>query len=142
MTGVQTCALPIWPEDVPLAAARILEDLAQRAGAPPKRLTDAALNRLLAHDWPGNVRELQNVLESAVILTGARDAIDAGQIDTGGAREGGLVADAARLSLAQVEERYIREILRLTGNNRTRAARILGINRKTLLEKRKRYRIH
>jgi DNA-binding protein Fis len=44
-------------------------------------------------------------------------------------------------SLSQLEDLYIREVLRLTRGNRTEAARILGINRKTLLEKRKRYRI-
>jgi DNA-binding NtrC family response regulator len=131
-------------EDVPVLADRILAELARRDGTPPRRLTGAALDRLLAHAWPGNVRELQNVLESAVIMAGPSEAIDAAHIDIGGAREGGWIAEAAagRLSLAQVEERYIREVLRLTGDNRTRAARILGINRKTLLEKRKRYRIH
>jgi DNA-binding protein Fis len=45
------------------------------------------------------------------------------------------------MTLQQLEERYIREVLRWTRGHRTEAARILGINRKTLLEKRKRYRI-
>jgi DNA-binding NtrC family response regulator len=130
-------------EDVPVLAEQILGDLARRSGGAPKRLSDAALERLERHDWPGNVRELQNVLESAVILAGPREVIDADAVRVGAPRPGGLIADAAagRCSLADLEERYIREILRLTGNHRTRAARILGINRKTLLEKRKRYRI-
>jgi DNA-binding NtrC family response regulator len=130
-------------EDVPVLAEEILGGLARRSGCAPKRLSGAALDRLGRHDWPGNVRELQNVLESAVILAGPRGVIDAEAIRVGAPRSGGLIAEAAaeRCSLARLEERYIREILRLTGNNRTRAARILGINRKTLLEKRKRYRI-
>ena len=83
------------------------------------------------------------MLEGASIVAGDTPRIDAGLLPLGGTRQGGLLAEAAaeRCSLAQLEERYIRDILTLTGNNRTRAARILGINRKTLLEKRKRYRI-
>jgi two-component system response regulator HydG len=130
-------------EDLPVLAEQILDAIARRRGGAPRRLTGAALERLKGHDWPGNVRELENVLEGASIVAGDTPRIDAGLLPVGGARQAGLLAEAAaeRCSLAQLEERYIRDILKLTGNNRTRAARILGINRKTLLEKRKRYRI-
>jgi DNA-binding NtrC family response regulator len=105
-------------------------------------LSAAALDRLQRHDWPGNLRELRNVLESAVITNADRE-IAADALPIGHADRGGPVAEAlrGRYSLSQLEELYIREILRLTRGNRTEAARILGINRKTLLEKRKRYRI-
>ncbi|HEU4401960.1 MAG TPA: sigma-54 dependent transcriptional regulator [Candidatus Polarisedimenticolia bacterium] len=134
-------------EDLPVLAGQLLAEVALRRGAAAKRLAPAALERLLRHDWPGNVRELQNVLESAAILEDGPE-IPAGAIRIEPARSvgrgsaGGLQeAVDGRLSLARLEERYIREVLRSTRGNRTEAARILGINRKTLLEKRKRYGI-
>jgi len=129
-------------EDVPLLAEQMLREAAQRSGGAAKRLSRGALDRLMRHAWPGNVRELQNVIESAAILeTGPEIATEA--IAIGQTQSHDPIAEAIgrRYSLAQLEERYIREVLRLTGGNRSEAARILGINRKTLLEKRKRYEI-
>jgi DNA-binding NtrC family response regulator len=129
-------------EDLELLAAHFLGEIALRRGGEAKRLDRGALDRLRAHDWPGNVRELQNVLESAVILSeGSEIPAEAVRIDA--PRGVGLIAEGVerRYSLAQLEEKYIREVLRSTDGNRSRAARILGINRKTLLEKRKRYGI-
>jgi two-component system response regulator HydG len=129
-------------EDVPILADQILRDLARRQGAAVKTLSRGALDRLMRHSWPGNVRELHNVIESATIMeNGAEIGPDAVRII--GNPLPGPMAGAAdrRLSLAQVEEQYIRDVLRVTGGNRSEAARILGINRKTLLEKRKRYGI-
>ncbi|PYT37314.1 MAG: hypothetical protein DMF52_03930 [Acidobacteria bacterium] len=129
-------------EDVPVLAEQVLLGIARRRGSAPKRLTKGALDRLMAHSWPGNVRELQNVIESAAILEDGPE-IRAEAIRVGVTRPFAPIAEAMhrRYSLAQLEEAYIREVLRLTGNNRSEAARILGINRKTLLEKRKRYGI-
>ncbi|HYS06934.1 MAG TPA: sigma-54 dependent transcriptional regulator [Candidatus Dormibacteraeota bacterium] len=129
-------------EDVPVLAQQVLLEIARKAGAPPKRLTKGALDRLIRHAWPGNVRELQNVLESAAILEDGAE-IPAEAVRVGDVRPASPVAAAVQklCSLAQIEEAYIREVLRITGNNRSEAARILGINRKTLLEKRKRYGI-
>jgi DNA-binding NtrC family response regulator len=128
-------------EDLPVLAEELLREIAGRRGGSPGRLAPAAIERLMRHHWPGNVRELRNVLESASIREGGNEiAAAAIRIDTGG---GGSIPTAAadQLTLAQMEERYIREVLRSTGGRQTEAARILGINRKTLLEKRKRYGI-
>ena len=129
-------------EDVPLLAEQMLREAARRSGGAPKRLSRGALDRLMRHDWPGNVRELRNVIEGAAILE-AGPAIATEAIAIGQTQSHDPIAEAIgrRYSLAQLEERYIREVLRLTGGNRSEAARILGINRKTLLEKRKRYEI-
>ena len=128
-------------EDLPALAAEILRDVARSRGSEPQRLSPEARERLLQHDWPGNVRELRNVLESASIAHPGpeipAEAVAPGTID--GTPWGDAVR--GRMTLAQLEERYIREVLRWTRGHRTEAARILGINRKTLLEKRKRYRI-
>jgi DNA-binding NtrC family response regulator len=129
-------------EDVPVLAEQVLRDMARRQGAPARRLSKGALDRLMSHSWPGNVRELQNVIESAAILEDGPE-IRTESIRVGHVRATAPIAEAVqrRYSLAQLEEAYIREVLRSTGNNRSEAARILGINRKTLLEKRKRYGI-
>jgi DNA-binding NtrC family response regulator len=130
------------PEDLPVLADHLLRELSARLGLPAKRLAAGALDLLARHDWPGNVRELQNVLESAAILVDEPEiSPEAVRIQRSSAP--GPVGEALEkgYSLAQLEEAYIREVLRLTRDNRTEAARILGINRKTLLEKRKRYRI-
>jgi DNA-binding NtrC family response regulator len=129
-------------EDLPALAGEVLRDLARARGTEPQRLSKEALERLLRHDWPGNLRELRNVLESAVISHPGGGEIPAEAIVPGTADTTPL-GDAVRgrMTLAQLEERYIREVLRWTRGHRTEAARILGINRKTLLEKRKRYRI-
>ena len=128
--------------DLPDLSAAMLGEIAARSGAPPARLTAAALERLGHHDWPGNIRELRNVLEAAVIA-GAGPEIAPEALPIGAAAESSALGEAVRgrYSLAQLEERYIREVLRLTRGRRAEAARILGINRKTLLEKRKRYHI-
>jgi len=129
-------------EDLPILADEILRERARRGGGPPRRLAPAALDALMRHDWPGNVRELQNVLESAAILSG-EDEIPPQAIRLETIDAGGPLAEATRQRwpLARLEEMYIREVLRLTRGNRSEAAGILGINRKTLLEKRKRYGI-
>ena len=128
------------PEDLEALTAHLLEEQSRRQGGAALRLSPGARRRLREHDWPGNVRELQNVIESACILTRGPEIAES-SLRLGAPRDADpvTVAGARRESLAQVEERYIREILRVTGGNQTRAARILGISRKTLLEKRKRY---
>ncbi len=128
-------------EDVPLLAEEILRDIAERRGGAPKRLSAGALDRLMHHDWPGNVRELLNVLESVAIRTDGPE-IPASAVHLDPRPGPALVTEAAgQYTLAQLEEAYIRQVLRATRGNRSEAARVLGINRKTLLEKRKRYGI-
>jgi transcriptional regulator with PAS, ATPase and Fis domain len=120
------------------------EDIATLAASfAKKRIGDHAMDMLMRHSWPGNVRELRNVLERASIVEDTDTIRDsalpveqlggAGTLMTAGLRE--------QWTLEQLEERYIREVLLQTHENYSRAAEILGINRKTLLEKRKKYGI-
>jgi len=121
-------------EDIPMLAA---------AFAGERHIGDDALDMLMRHAWPGNVRELRNVLERALIVEDS-DTIHAASLPVeqlGGADT--LVTSGLReqWTLDQLEERYIREVLLQTHSNYSRAAEILGINRKTLLEKRRKYGI-
>jgi len=131
------------PNDIPLLGLHFLAEAAERHGKPPCRLTPEALHLMRHYRWPGNVRELKNVLESAVIAA-ARQEIGGEDLPLSEASRIETVLRAATTGFAtlnQLEESYIREVLRVTRSNKTETARILGINRKTLLEKRKRYGI-
>jgi DNA-binding NtrC family response regulator len=120
------------PEDVTALAKEFLR-------ATKFRRFSADAQRLLAsYAWPGNVRELRNAIERAALLEES-DRITGASLPI--RDDGDLVATAARGSwtLDELESHYISEVLRRTRGNYSRAAGILGINRKTLLEKRKKY---
>lgn len=105
------------------------------------RRFDAEAERMMRdYGWPGNVRELRNAIERASLVEES-DRITAASLPIGAAAD--LISTAARgqWTLEELESRYIREVLRVTRANYSRAAEILGINRKTLLEKRKKYGI-
>jgi len=105
-----------------------------------KSINQDALDLLRAYHWPGNNRELENVIERAVLLA-RKDVIEPENllINIVTLREGdpGL----KHLSLDEIEKEHIERILEYTNWNKTKASKILGINRKTLLEKRKKYNI-
>jgi two-component system response regulator AtoC len=128
-------------EDLPQLAAEFVRQFASRSGRPGVHLSSEALNALSGYDFPGNVRELRNIIEHAV-LTANNDVIDVAGLPE-------YLRSAARLmqsrktkpSLAELEAVYIREVLEHTRGNKTRAAEILGISRKNLYEKIRRYNI-
>ena len=114
---------------------------AARGGADPIGISDDAMRWLVRHDWPGNVRELANVVERAVALTD-HDTIVLEDVRNLESRvpvapTGDLLASAAErhLPLAEVERAYIRRVLDANDGNVSRAARILGIDRRTLYRK-------
>jgi DNA-binding NtrC family response regulator len=126
--------------DVPVLVRRLLAELTNGRRAPV--LSREAMALLGRHDWPGNVRELRHVLERAVMASNHGD-IDAGDlVELAPSPE--RVADGEsreRPTLDDLERRYIAFVLRETRGNQSRAASVLGISRKALWEKRKRYGI-
>jgi two-component system response regulator HydG len=115
----------------PLAQG-FLARLADLAHRPTEGLTPAAEDRLLAYRWPGNVAELATVIERAA-RRAAGGPIGAQHLDLpeGPAAAGWEPAGEPR-PLRDVTDEYIAHVLRLTGGNRTRAARLLGVARETL----------
>jgi DNA-binding NtrC family response regulator len=99
----------------------------------------SAMAALEQYAFPGNVRELRNIVERAVVL-GRGNEISLEDLPAGVRQAGGSGAQA-RMSLEDVERAYIAEILDFTRGKKSKAAEILGISRKTLLEKRKKYRL-
>lgn len=127
------------PEDIPPLVHAFLARAGRNARAP-LGITDEAMRWLCAHAWPGNVRELANAIERAVALT-EHDTIvidDVQRDDATGAQHGELeLGDAAQrhLPLATVELAYIKEVIAELGGNMAHAARVLGIDRRTLYRK-------
>jgi DNA-binding NtrC family response regulator len=130
-------------EDIEPLAEDFLREIGAAQETGPLRWSRAALDKLRKHRWPGNLRELRNVVERAVIATdGGVIGPDAVRFGAGaGTREILDTAAAEQMSLGELEARYIQRILKTTGGNQSAAARILGIHRKTLLEKRRKYGI-
>lgn len=133
-------------EDIPLLAAHFLQRFAERNRKNIKGFAPQALDSMLRYSWPGNVRELENAVERAVILcngdliTGRElpaSVVGAPVETTAAAPEG--EASLAGLPLDTVERRAIEETLRQTGDNKSEAARRLGITRATLHNKLRKY---
>ncbi len=119
-------------EDIPLLVRHFLEQFGRREGIPAPTLAKDALPLLVEHDYPGNVRELQNLIEGAAALAdGAIDAALLRSLLGSGARTGGPEA----LDLASVERRHIQRVLQISKGNKSAAARLLGLDRRTLLRK-------
>jgi two-component system, NtrC family, response regulator AtoC len=126
--------------DVLLLAQRFLEQYARRAGKPVKGLSPAVAQKLLAYSWPGNVRELQNCIERAVALTQFELlAVDDLPERIRNYKSSRVVLEAGDpselVTLEELERRYIRRVLESVGGSRILAARILGVDRKTLYRK-------
>jgi len=120
-------------EDVLTLAHHFAARCSAEAGRDPPELTDAALEILLHHSWPGNVRELENVIQRAVVMGGG-PRIDVPQLPPG-MRFSIQTTPDVRRSLAEIEFEHVRRVLEAVGGNKSAAARILGIDRKTLREK-------
>jgi len=125
------------PFDVRPLAWHLLERLAEIHRKPQLSWSEAALAGLEGYRFPGNVRELKSIVEQAVICASAPEIL----LQDLPAHVRPLCAGQKghRKSLEELEREYIAEILDYTHGKKTKAANILGISRKTLLEKRKRY---
>jgi two-component system response regulator HydG len=120
-------------DDILLLAHHFATRFAQEFGKPIPRFSDNALQVLRNYHWPGNVRELENVVQRLVVMTSG-DIIEVSDLPSlmrfSALRETGL-----NRTLAEVEAQYIRNVLASVNGNKTKAAQILGIDRKTLREK-------
>jgi transcriptional regulator with GAF, ATPase, and Fis domain len=122
-------------QDIPHLVRAFLEEFCRREGIPVPALRSEALALLLAYDFPGNVRELQNLIEGAVSLAD-RD-IDADLVRSllGTVPSQQQQTSPEPLDLATLEKRHIARILKMTAGNKSEAAKILGLDRKTLQRK-------
>jgi two-component system response regulator HydG len=120
-------------DDVLLLIHHFAAKYAPELGRPAPRFTQKALDIIRRYDWPGNVRELENLVQRLLLMndSGVIDAPDLpSNMRFSAIREIGLDR-----TLAEVEIEYIQNVLASVDGNKTRAAEILGIDRKTLREK-------
>ncbi|HVS31313.1 MAG TPA: sigma-54-dependent Fis family transcriptional regulator [Thermoanaerobaculia bacterium] len=124
-------------EDIPKLVRFFLDKYGKREGLEDVRITQEALQKLMRYPFHGNVRELENVVEGALALT-VDPVIDPGDLllpeAAGGDETSGLSGDLPTLD--ELERRYIARVLAGTKGNISAAAKILGIDRKTLYRKR------
>ncbi len=132
-------------EDVPTLVEAFMHDFNARTGKALKGIHDKAVEALKAYPWPGNVRELRNVVERAVIVAKG-DVLRRGDLPPSvldprkdPAPERGMELPVGT-TVEQAEKNLILKTLESTGQNKTRAAEILGISLKTLHNKLKKYR--
>ena len=129
--------------DIQLLLNHFLRHFAALHKLPPPTLSNSTLSRLQEHGWPGNVRELRNVCERLCILLAGRH-IEEEHLPEDIARThtpqwGEFVLPEEGIELEQVEMHLIRQALDRTHDNRSRAARLLGISRDTLLYRMQKY---
>jgi DNA-binding NtrC family response regulator len=127
-------------DDIISLTHHFAEKHAADMGAEKPRFSERALQALRAYPWPGNVRELENTVHRMMVMTES-PSIDAPDLPAA-MRFSALRGAGADRTLAQVETDHIRNVLASTDGNKTRAAQILGIDRKTLREKLKRIHEH
>jgi len=129
------------PADIPLLIKHFLVRASAEAARPLPTIDDDAMARLLRYPWPGNVRELQNAIQRAVILSRGSSIVSATHLPP---KVAGLDVSAGKMlieavekqmRLDQLEHHYIHAILDSVKGNKTEAANILGIDRKTLYRK-------
>jgi DNA-binding NtrC family response regulator len=129
-------------EDIPVLGEAFIREFTGKYGRTVIGADTSAIKRLLEHGWPGNVRELRNVLERAVVAAEA-DHITAEDIRLDATAPPPCASDAVVLPLGSTldaaERQLLLRTLESTGNNKTRAAEILGITPKTLHNKLQRY---
>jgi transcriptional regulator with GAF, ATPase, and Fis domain len=151
---IQLPALRERPEDIHLLVIHFLEHYKQRTGRFVSGISKGALRALISYDWPGNVRELENAIERAVIIAAGRQI----ELDDLPAAIGNVVAEretllraerahaasegrSARLeidvpsSMDEIERQAIEATLDYTSGDKTRAAKLLNIGRKTIYRK-------
>jgi DNA-binding NtrC family response regulator len=121
-------------DDILLLIHHFAAKFAKELGRPVPRFTEETLRILTdGYHWPGNVRELENVVHSLVVMVES-DTVEVSDLPTLMRFSVPRRPDLTR-TLAEVEADYIRNVLSSVGGNRSKAARLLGIDRKTLREK-------
>ncbi|HEX4285874.1 MAG TPA: sigma-54 dependent transcriptional regulator [Terracidiphilus sp.] len=135
-------------DDLPAMADAMISEMNQKHSRKVSGMGQSILDRMMAYDWPGNARELRNTIERAVILCPDGAPLDAGHLPptfgknqsaTPQVFDASVVAVRVGTTVDEAEKMLILRTLESTGQNKTRAAEILGVSLKTLHNKLKEY---
>lgn len=130
-------------EDISLLVDNFLKKYNKRAKKNIKRISPAVKKALMGYDWPGNIRELENTIERAVVLS-RREEIDLDDLVYHGIGSSLTLLNpegGSYKTLNNIENEYIKLVLQAQHGNKSKTAKILGIDRKTLLAKIKKYNL-
>ncbi|BBO82662.1 sigma-54 interaction domain-containing protein [Desulfosarcina ovata] len=131
-------------EDIVPIARHLLRRSSQQTGNSEIGISPAAVDALLSHSWPGNVRELSNVLDRALATMGG-ETVEPGDLPVGLRPKAAMPADAGTAPIHQIqadaEKAAIVAALKKSGNNKVKAAALLGIHRTLLYKKMKKHAI-
>ncbi|HEV2856312.1 MAG TPA: sigma-54-dependent Fis family transcriptional regulator [Thermoanaerobaculia bacterium] len=131
------------PEDIPALLEHFLKEIGEQVGRPAAGISREARDKLLVYAWPGNVRELRNAVERAIILceggliTSEHLPMSLGQTAAPATAE----IPGGGVDLEAMERSYVEQALRQTGNNKARAARLLGLTRAQLYSRLEKYNL-
>ena len=117
--------------DIQVLGRFFVDGFSSKMGIIPPDISDGEWLRLRQYSWPGNVRELRNIIERCVLLNRAPSVCLEGAVAPGDEPD----SDAGDLSLETIERRHILAVLQMSSGNKSEAARRLGISRKTLERK-------
>jgi DNA-binding NtrC family response regulator len=129
-------------EDIPLLVETFIREFNREHGRKVTGITRGVLDRFMRHAWPGNVRELKNTLEGMVVFAEGRRALDISDLPDAlreAHPEGDRLEVSVGMSVEEAERQLIAATLRHTGNDKPRAAAMLGIGLRTLYRKIKDY---
>jgi DNA-binding NtrC family response regulator len=122
-------------EDIPHLVEHFLAKFAADSGGEPRSVSPAALEKVRSYHWPGNVRELENIIERSMVLS-SNDVIETEDIQLDPlvrvSPEGDVPFLPAGMTLDEYEQELIREALRRADDNKSHAARLLGLTRNAL----------
>jgi DNA-binding NtrC family response regulator len=135
-------------EDLPAMAEAMISEMNQKHGKKVSGVGQSILDRMMAYDWPGNARELRNTIERAVVLCPDGAPLDAAHLPPAFGKaqaqsmpvfDANIVSVRVGTTVDEAERLLIMRTLESTGQNKTRAAEILGVSLKTLHNKLKEY---
>ena len=132
-------------EDIPFLVEAFVKEFNREHGRRVTGITRGALDRLLRYPWPGNVRELKNSIEGMVVFAEGKRPLDLSDLPDALREvqsEGESLTIDVGMTVAEAERALITATLRHTGQDKTRAAAMLGIGLRTLYRKIKEYSIH
>ena len=131
-------------EDIPPLANFFLKEAVGETGSKVAGIIDAVMNIFAGYEWPGNIRQLRNVIRTMVVMSD-RDKLDVQDLPPEINRVRQLTAGQTKSSsdipLEEIEKQAIIDMLAKTGNNREKAAKLLGIGERTLYRKIKEYNL-
>ena len=146
--SISVPALRDRPEDIPILTEYFLREAAAEIGSQVAGIAETALMILMSYDWPGNIRQLRNSIRTMVVMCDGKE-LDVADIPPEIHQVRQLAAPTVGLhqqtvgavSLSELEKQAIVDTLTRTGNNREKAAKILGIGERTLYRKIKEYHL-